>query len=426
MATPIFQAVRGMNDCFGDMLQLHSRVEQTASGLFCCYGYQQMRTPIVEALDLFVRSVGQQTDVVQKEMYLLAGEEKRPLCLRPENTASVVRAVLQQGLLQQNPEVKLWYCGPMFRRERPQQGRLRQFHQIGAEAFGNHEPSLDAELICMLQHWLHTLGLHNTQLHINSLGTPQQRQRYTDVLRQHYQQHSDKLCSNCQRRLHTNALRVLDCKEPACRQLAATAPSSLEFLDTQSRQHFDEVCRLLQQAEVAFDIDSTLVRGLDYYTHTVFEIIGTQGLGAQDAVAAGGRYNELVQDLGGPAVPALGFAAGIERLAALLQQCNDAAHKQNRPHVMLIYADAVARQQLLQLANGLRQHNIWAHFTHGDRSVKAQMRLAHRCQAQYVLVVGQTELQTNQAILKQMQTKQQQTVPLSVPKIAKQLLQQQP
>ncbi|MEM7589708.1 MAG: histidine--tRNA ligase, partial [Myxococcota bacterium] len=422
MTIPLFQVVRGMNDHFGDVLQMHRHIEQTANKVFSCYGYQEIRTPIVESLDLFVRSVGQETDVVQKEMYLLAGKDKTPLCLRPENTASVVRAVLQHGLLQHNPEAKLWYCGPMFRRERPQQGRLRQFHQVGAEAFGNQEPSLDAELIGMLHHWLHTLGLHSMQLRINSLGTPQQRQQYTQVLQRHYEQHVGKLCAHCQRRLQGNALRVLDCKQPACIQLARTAPSSLEFLDTQSRSHFDEVCRLLKQADIAVHVDSTLVRGLDYYTHTVFEIVSTQGLGAQDAVAAGGRYNDLVQDLGGPQVPALGFAAGIERLALLLQHSESPTHQRQRkgPHVMLVHADAAGRNQVQQLANGLRQQGMRVQFTHSFRSVKAQMRLAHRCNAQHVLVLGQTEVQGGKALLKNMHTKQQQEVSLHVQDIVKQ------
>ena len=415
MAKPIFQVVRGMNDCFGDVLQVHSHIEQTAHHIFSCYGYQEIRTPVVEPLDLFVRSVGQETDVVQKEMYLLAGKENTPLCLRPENTASVVRAVLQHGLLQQDPEAKLWYCGPMFRRERPQQGRLRQFHQVGAEAFGNQEPSLDAELIGMLHHWLHALGLRSTQLRINSLGTPQQRQKYTQVLQKHYEQHKDKLCAHCQRRLQKNALRVLDCKQSACVQLARTAPSSLEFLDTQSRSHFDEVCRLLKQADIAVHVDSTLVRGLDYYTHTVFEMISTQGLGAQNAVAAGGRYNDLVQNLGGPQVPALGFAAGIERLAVLLQQSEGLMHqRQKGSHVMLVHADAAGRDRVQQLANGLRRQGIWAQYTHSLKSVKAQMRLAHRCNAQHVLVLGQTEIQEGKAMLKNMHTKQQQEISLHV------------
>ena len=423
---------RGMPDCFGEALTLHQHI--TASALSTCasYGYQQIQTPLVEQLALFERSVGENTDVVQKEMYVLQNTDP-PLCLRPENTAGVVRAAIQHGLLHQTAELKLCYFGPMFRHERPQKGRLRQFHQVGAEAFGSSEPSLDAEVIVLVHQWLSSLGLPNLQIRVNSLGTPHERRCYGSTLAKHLQQHAETLCKDCQRRMRTNPLRVLDCKTPPCMYLAQGLPSSLDMLTPDSRTRFETVVQLLQQADIAVHIDKGLVRGLDYYTHTVFEVVCQQQLGAQNAVAGGGRYDELVHNLGGPPTPAAGFAAGVERLALALgggtlpsppplatKACGgippspEAADVTNKkgassPVLVLIHADTVGRELAQRLARQLRQRQQRVELLHTPRSVKAQLRHANRLGADWALVLGESEVQAGTALLKQLHTSQQQT-----------------
>ncbi|MEM7495158.1 MAG: histidine--tRNA ligase [Myxococcota bacterium] len=414
-ATAALGGPRGMPDLLEETLTPHQHI--TASALTTCdyYGYHQIQTPLVEPLALFERGVGENTDVVQKEMYVLRHTDP-PLCLRPENTAGVVRAVLQHGLLRQSAELKLCYAGPMFRHEKPQKGRLRQFHQVGAEAFGCAEPSLDVEVITLLHQWLGNLGLPNLRVRINSLGTPRERRCYGIALAKHLRQHAKTLCEDCRRRVQTNPLRVLDCKKPECARLTQGAPTSLEMLTPDSRTRFETVEKLLRQADIAARIDGALARGLDYYTHTVFEVVCEQRLGAQNAVAGGGRYDELVQNLGGPATPAVGFAAGVERLALVLDKMN-AASQPGASTLVLIHADAAGRELAHRLARELRQRRQRVELPHTPRSVKAQLRHANRLGADWALVLGESEAKAGSAALKHLRTGREQTIELGAQEI---------
>lgn len=311
------QSVRGMNDLLPSQIARWHRVEAVLRAVGWAYGYQEIRTPMVEQAELFTQSIGDQTDIVQKEMYIFADRERQQLALRPEATASVVRACNQHGLLH-NAQQRLWYLGPMFRRERPQQGRYRQFHQFGVEAFGWAEPDMDAEVLRLSARIWRRLQVRDVHLQINTLGSPQNQQAYRQALQDYFGKHRQQLDADSVRRLDTNPLRILDSKVADTMALVADAPDLRLFLDDEIRRRFERLCELLHQAELPFTVNPRLVRGLDYYTGTVFEWV-TEQLGAQNAVCAGGRYDRLVENRGGHACPAVGFALGLERMVELLR-----------------------------------------------------------------------------------------------------------
>lgn len=391
------QAVRGMNDVLPEQIGYWQQLEKSAAQLFLTYGFGEIRLPLVESTELFSRSIGVATDIVEKEMYTFADRNGDSLTLRPEGTASVVRAGVERGLLY-NQVRKLWYSGPMFRHERPQKGRYRQFHQIGAECFGLPGPAIDAELILLTAQLWQMLGISGLQLQINSLGDNESRQRYRQSLVEYLQGFRDRLDEDSQRRLQSNPLRILDSKNPDTQKLLQGAPSLLDSLDNESRDHFDQLKALLDSQGLEYEVNDRLVRGLDYYNRTVFEWI-THDLGAQGTVCAGGRYDGLVEQLGGKATPAVGFALGEERLVELLAQRGNP----NQPRrIQFIYFDQPAVATILGLAQNCRlklPHDIVEIDYQGGNPGKKLAR-ADKAGADIAVIVGTQELATKQVSIK--------------------------
>jgi histidyl-tRNA synthetase len=392
----MLQAIKGMNDILPDEVGLWQRIEATARAVCEAYGYQEIRTPLLEKTELFARGVGEATDIVEKEMYSFADRGGDNLSLRPEGTAGVVRALIEHKLYGADPEVRVYYIGPMYRRERPQKGRYRQFHQIGVEAFGSAAPEVDAEQMAMLYQFLREIGLPDVVLDVNSLGDQTDRPAYLDALRSHFEVHRAELCEDCLRRLERAPLRLLDCKNERCHALALQAPQVLDHLGPASREHFEGVRRALDRLQVPHRINPRVVRGLDYYTRTVFEAVST-GLGSQNAICGGGRYDNLVEQLGGPALPAVGYAQGIERLVMLVA---DKLKVQPTPAVALVPVGAGERDRALAIAAALRGRRIRCILDLAGRSVKAQLRRANRSQATYAVVLGEEELKRGQVEIK--------------------------
>jgi histidyl-tRNA synthetase len=384
-----------------DMAAWHL-LENTVRSVFSSYGYEEIRVPVVEKTELFARAIGDATDVVQKEMYSFEDRGGDWLSLRPEGTAGVVRAVIQNGLLYATP-LRLWYMGPMFRRERPQKGRTRQFHQVGAEVFGAPGPDVDAELLAMCQNIWHRLGLQNLRLEINSLGTAEERAAYRIKLQEYFSAHSGDLDEDSRLRLDRNPLRILDSKNPALGKLIASAPSLEDFLGAESQRHFDNLQRCLDALGVKYVVNPRLVRGLDYYSHTVFEWI-TDELGAQGTVCAGGRYDGLVELQGGKPWPGIGFAMGQERLVELLR--SHVAIEGEVPDIYLIMAGEETTTRGLVLADSLRRAlpGLRVHANLGGGSFKSQFKRADRSGARLALILGETELANNEVSVKSLRT----------------------
>ena len=385
------QAIRGMHDILPEQTRLWQLMEARMRGVMRRYGYREIRMPIVEVTELFKRSIGEVTDIVEKEMYSFEDRNGDGLTLRPEGTAGCVRAVIENGLLDQ-PQ-RLWYQGPMFRHERPQKGRYRQFQQIGLEVFGLEGPDIDQEVILLTARLWQELGLEGLELQLNTLGTPEERTHYRRDLVSYLRDHFEQLDEDSRRRLETNPLRILDTKNPTMGELVAGAPTLVQHLGEESRAHFDSLCAGLDACGVAYHINPRLVRGLDYYSRTVFEWV-TDRLGAQGTVCAGGRYDGLVQQLGGRATPAVGFAMGLERLVALLDEQgfgDDAAPLD----AYLVTLGAAARQRGLKLAEELRDElpelRLLSHC--GGGSFKAQFKKADRSGARFALILGEGELE---------------------------------
>jgi histidyl-tRNA synthetase len=393
------QAVRGMNDLLADQLAYWRLVEHSARELFADYGYREMRVPLVERAELFQRSIGEHTDIVEKEMYTFEDRGGDLLSLRPEATAGLVRAAIEHGLLH-NQKQRLWTSGPMFRHERPQQGRYRQFHQIDCEAFGYPGPDIDVEVIQVSARLWRKLGIKDVRLSVNSLGTPESRKGYRQLLIQYFQQHRTLLDADSLRRLEANPLRILDSKNPAMREVIANAPMLTDHLDEDSHRHFERFCELLGACGIEFEVDNRLVRGLDYYTRTVFEWT-TGALGAQDAVCSGGRYDGLVGQLGGEATPAIGWALGIERIVGLMQAAGipapDAA-----PAVFLVLSGERAVRAGMALAERIRDalpgRGVLVNMDGG--SFKAQLKRADKSGAELALIIGDDEAARGVAALK--------------------------
>lgn len=393
------QAIRGMNDILPADIAYWQHLETTARQLFAEYGYQEMRVPVVEHTALFKRSIGELTDIVEKEMYTFVDRSGDSLTLRPEATAGLVRAMISNGLLH-NQRHKIWSAGPMFRHERPQKGRYRQFYQLDVEAFGFAGPDLDAELILMTARLWKRLGIQRLVLNINSLGTPQSRQVYRDTLRTYFKQHQSQLDEDSVRRLEGNPLRILDTKNPAMKELVANAPLLTDYLDAESAAHFTALQHHLDAADVNYVVNPRLVRGLDYYTRTVFEWVTTE-LGAQDAVCSGGRYDGLIEQLGGDATPAMGWALGEERIIALMQtQGVQVAAAVPQLYVVLVgdKAEAAGFGLTEQLRNSLPGIAIESNC--GGGSFKTQLKRADKSGARYAIVIGDSEVEQQAAGLK--------------------------
>ncbi len=386
------QAIRGMNDILPDDTPFWQYLEGEVRQVLAAYGYTEMRMPIVEKTELFKRSIGEVTDIVEKEMYTFEDRNGDSLTLRPEGTAGCVRAAIENGMLH-NQVHRVWYMGPMFRHERPQKGRYRQFHQIGVETFGLAGPDIDAELIIMTARLWKRLGLmDDVTLQLNSLGTPACRIAYRERLVEYFSFHHDSLDEDSQRRLHSNPMRILDSKNPAMQALIEGAPKLTEHLDEESREHFEQLLALLDSAGVAYQINPCLVRGLDYYSKTVFEWV-TDKLGAQGTVCAGGRFDGLVEQLGGKATPAAGFAMGVERLTSLLE-LEHVPVDQFLPQVYLVRMGEGAQTAGLKLAETLRDAlpalRIKVHC--GGGSFKSQFKQADKSGARVALILGESEV----------------------------------
>ncbi len=405
-----FKAPRGTRDVLPPESNLWLFVEDTFRRVCARYGYQEIRTPTFEDTELFTRGLGEGSDVVSKEMYTFVDRGGRSLTLRPEGTAPVVRAYIEHGLARQNTVHKFSYIISFFRYERPQAGRLREPHQVGVEALGSPSPLLDAEVVALGMDYCAELGMSGHVLSLNSIGCPACRPRYREELQRFIEPILAELCPDCQRRYATNPLRVLDCKEERCKQLTAEAPTTLDFLCDECRDHFDEVLRLLDAAQVPYEIDRRLVRGLDYYTRTAFEI-KHPSLGAQDAVLGGGRYDGLVEACGGKPTPGIGFGSGIERcLLALGEEAARRAPAPPRP-VFVAPLGAQARPQAFALISALRQAGIAVETDYFERSLKAQLKAADRLGAPLAVILGEDELRENKVLLRDLASGEQTLVP---------------
>ncbi|WP_127959250.1 histidine--tRNA ligase [Serratia microhaemolytica] len=406
------QAIRGMNDCLPEQTALWQRIETTLKQVLASYGYGEIRTPIVEQTPLFKRAIGEVTDVVEKEMYSFEDRNGESLTLRPEGTAGCVRAGIEHGLFH-NQQQRVWYIGPMFRYERPQKGRYRQFHQLGAEVFGLAGPDIDAELILLTARWWRALGIaEHVRLELNSIGSLAARANYREALVAFLEQHKQQLDEDCLRRMYSNPLRVLDSKNPQVQALLNQAPSLGDYLDEESQQHFDGLCQLLTLAGIPFRINHRLVRGLDYYNRTVFEWV-TESLGAQGTVCAGGRYDGLVEQLGGRATTAVGFAMGLERLVLLVQAVNPAFSVAARLDVYLISSGAGAQNAAMLLAEQVRDAlpNVKLMLDYGGGSLKKQITRADKSGARIALILGENEVATQQVVVKDLAHGEQCSVP---------------
>jgi histidyl-tRNA synthetase len=412
-------AIKGFSDIFPGEVESWQWVERKFRQVLGAYNFSEIRIPIVEKTELFSRSIGEATDIVEKEMYTFEDRDAKGswLTLRPEGTAGVVRAYIESEMYKTEPVRKLYYMGPMFRRERPQKGRTRQFHQLGAEALGRSDPLIDVEILLLLNDFFAAVGLRETELQLNSLGCRQCRPPYREILLTFLKNKHALLCGNCRRRVERNPLRVLDCKEKGCIETTNGAPSILELLCVECREHFGAVRRWLESERLGFVLNPRMVRGLDYYCRTTFEWTNNQ-LGSQNAVGAGGRYDGLAEELGGPATPGVGFALGVERLTLLLQMKSSA--ETARPSLYIAWVGPGARDWAIPLVHRLRKGGVVVEMEGEERSLKSQMRRADKFKAGSVLIVGEEELQKGTAVLRDMATKQQREI--SLEKIEAELL----
>ncbi len=394
-----FKTLRGMQDILPDDIIIWQFIEQQAKDIFEIYNFQEIRTPILEMAELFLRSIGEDTDIVEKEMYIFDDKKGRKVALRPEGTASVVRAYIEHSLFNLPSPRKFYYIGPMFRYERPQKGRFRQFHQIGVEVFGVKSPSVEAELLYILKNFFEKLKINRLAFEINSIGCKECRQEYKEKLFSFLNDKISFLCNDCQRRFNKNPLRLLDCKVPTCRETLKDTPLILDYLCEECKAHFENFKEELSFLGIEFVINPKIVRGLDYYTKTVFEVTTTM-LGAQNAVAAGGRYDDLVEMFGGPSTPAAGFAIGMERLVELCKQTISIGHK--RQLVYVSYAGKGIEGEARKLSNILRGKGINTETAYEELSLKAQLKRADKIGANWVIIVGEEEMKRNKYIWKNM------------------------
>jgi histidyl-tRNA synthetase len=408
----VIKGVRGAPDILPDETGKWQALERVARDVLDCYDYAEIRTPIFERTELFVRGIGEATDIVEKEMYTFADRGGESLTLRPEATASIMRAFAEHNLGAKSSLVKVYLIGPMFRHERPQSGRFRQFHQIDVEAIGSPGPAVDAEVVLLLHHLLSAWGLRGIELHLNSIGDPACRPHYREAFLSYLEGHRAALCADCHVRMAKNPLRVLDCKQPGCREVAAKAPALSGYLCDACREHFSQVRRLLDGLELRYEVNERLVRGLDYYTRTTFEFLNP-ALGAQNAVAGGGRYDGLVEELGGTPTPSIGFAIGEERILTSLRAQAEASETPAFTGVYVATAGPVDLALAMEVTQGLRRRGLRAALDLEGRSLKGQMRQANKDRFRYSLILGTEELARGRAMLKDMMGGAQQEISLA-------------
>ncbi len=407
-----YRSIKGTKDILPGEIEVWQQIEGLVRRVMQSYNYHEIRTPVFEATSLFSRSIGELTDIVTKEMYTFRDRSDESVTLKPEGTASVLRAYIQNNLGEKSSFSKLYYIGPMFRQERPQAGRLRQFHQYGAEAVGSQSPALDAEMMIIALDIYRSLGISDTALKVNSVGCQHCRPRYKDVLVDHLHRIASQLTSESRSRIQSNPLRVLDSKDEGDQQLLHDVPLMKDYLCQECAEHFRQVLSILDDAQIAYAIDGRLVRGLDYYTKTAFEITSSS-LGSQDALAGGGRYDLLVEELGGKPTPGVGFAAGIERLIMVLKKKDLLPPASPPPKLYIVAADEQARRWTFQRSLELRRKGIAVEIDYLDRSVKAQMREANRLACELVLIVGERELHSGSGTIKNMTSGIESHMPLS-------------
>ena len=406
-----FKSIKGTKDILPDESYRWQFAEQTIRSVMHAFNYREIRTPVFEETGLFSRGIGELTDIVGKEMYTFTDRSETSITLKPEMTAAVIRSYIQNNLGEQQPLVKVYYISPMFRQERPQAGRLRQFHQFGAEAIGGQHAAIDAEIIALSVTIYQTLGVKNFSVNINSVGCEQCRPAYKEKLKNHLKSVLSKLSEESQRRFEQNPLRILDSKDENDRALTADAPLMKDYLCEACDTHFKTLQKILRSLKINHTVDGKIVRGLDYYTKTAYEIIGND-LGSQDALAGGGRYDLLVKQLGWKDTPAVGFAAGIERLLMTMERQNVFSGNDIQPTVFITVADDAGRAWAITQAMELRAHGIPCEIDLLNRSLKSQMREADRQHAGYVIIIGGSELEQQQVSVKNMKTGEQQTVKL--------------
>lgn len=406
----MYRAPRGTADILPGEQAYWRYVEQKVAGICQLYGYERIDSPVFEDTGLFTRSVGQGTDIVEKEMYTFEDKGGNRITLRPEGTAQVCRAYLEHGFQNRPKPVKLYYLASVFRYERPQAGRFRQHYQFGFEAIGDDSPALDAEVIDMSWQFFLSLGLKDLRLLLNSIGCRKCRPEYLRILQEYYRGHVTELCPDCKVRLEHNTLRLLDCKEPGCQELADSAPRSADHLCADCAAHFRHLERYLELLEIPHTVNHRLVRGLDYYTRTVFEIQPRAG-GAQSTLGGGGRYDNLIEELGGKPTPAIGLAAGIERMILNLKKQEVAVPPLPRPEVFIAHLGEAAREEAIKLAAGLRRAGTGVIIATGARSLKAQLRQANSAGTRYAVIIGEEEVKAGTVLLRDMAGAEQRSVP---------------
>ncbi|MCQ2460611.1 MAG: histidine--tRNA ligase [Clostridia bacterium] len=404
-------AVKGTQDVLPQDSYKNRFVEQTLAEIAGNYGFREIRTPVFEHTELFNRSVGDTTDVVQKEMYTFMDKGERSITLRPEGTAGAVRAFLEHGLFNEALPQKVFYLTSCYRYEKPQAGRLREFHQFGVECFGAESPAADAEVIALANEIFGFLGVKGLELQINSIGCPTCRAKYQEALKAYFESKKGDLCATCLSRLDRNPMRILDCKSPVCSGIAKDAPVVLDYLCDDCKDHFEKLKKYLDTMNIAYKINPTIVRGLDYYTKTVFEFVAT-GIGAQGTVCGGGRYDGLCEELGGNHIPALGFGLGLERLMLVLEAQGIKLPEDQKCNLYVAPAGEAASLYAAGLVNDLRAGGMFALFDVSDRGIKAQMKYANKIGAEYVVVIGDNELESGTAKLKNMESGEEMEVKL--------------
>jgi len=408
-----FQIPKGMHDILPEDQKYWRYIMKKAESLLDFYGFERLDTPIMESTDLFVRSVGETSDIVEKEMYTLRTKGGDSLTLRPELTASIARAYIENGMNVRPHPVKLYTMGPAFRHDQPQLGRYRQFHQLDLETIGDSSEIIDAELIFMAHKLLDSVGLDNYNVHVNSIGDAQCRPAYIKALKDYYKNKLKKVCANCKLRFKTNILRMVDCKEPECREVSKEIPQFVDYLDDECRAHFKHVLEFLDEVKVPYILNPTLVRGLDYYTRTVFEFLPDEETGSQSSVLSGGRYDRLIDMLGGSKTPAAGWGMGMERVVLAMKERNvHVPEVTSRPKIFLVQLGEAAKRKSLNLFESFRKAGIETKSSLGRDSIKSQLRIAHRLGAKFTLIFGQKEALDGTIILKEMETGVQETIPV--------------
>lgn len=407
----MINAPRGTNDIIPPESAKWNYIETKAKYIFNLYNYDEIRTPIFEYTELFQRGIGEATDIVEKEMYTFEDKSGRSLTLRPEGTASVVRSFLENKIYGKAQPTKYYYIGPMFRYERPQAGRYRQFYQLGVEVFGSQDPMVDAEVIAVGMNYMDILGLKDLQLYINSIGCPDCRPQYLENLREYLNENREELCDDCKNRIDKNPLRVLDCKNDSCQDVIKNAPKIIDHLCEECEVHFDSLQNNLNNIDINYEIDPTLVRGLDYYTKTAFEV-KYEGLGAQDTIFGGGRYDKLAEEIGGKDIPGIGFALGIERLLLTLDKQDIEIPIDKSIDIYLTTIGQKAKTASFELLEKFRKKGIKAEIDYQDRSVGGQMKSADRMNATYTVIIGENELESGKATVRNMKNGEEQEIKL--------------